>query len=191
MTLRSCVTLAALPVFVVIGAGAARAQQLNVAPAIAAAVADAAQTAAPKPAFEYSDGYHTRAKIHKIGSIAMVPLLATQGFLGASIYSDPTPTKKDWHSRVAWGIGGLFAANTVTGTMNLIEARKDPEGRKLRVAHALLMLASDAGFLATAVMAPDSKQSDFAGQRSTHRAVAFTSIGLATTGYLLMLFGHK
>lgn len=161
------------------------------APAIAAAAADAAQTAAPKPAFEYSDGYRTRAKIHKIGSIAMVPLLATQGFLGASIYKDPTPEKKDWHRRVAWGIGGLFAANTVTGAWNLIEGRKDPEKRKLRTIHGILMLAADAGFLATAAMRPDTSQPDFVGQKSTHRAVAFTSVGVATVGYALMLFGHR
>lgn len=85
----------------------------------------AAQTAAPPPAFVYSDGYRTRAKIHKIGSLAMVPLLTTQGLIGRSIFNEPTPGKREWHGRVAWGIGGLFAANTVTGAWNLIEGRKN------------------------------------------------------------------
>jgi hypothetical protein len=174
----------------------ASAQRLSFSPAIADAVAasiaaDGTQTAAPAPAFVYSDGYHTRAKIHRIGSIAMLPLLATQAVLGTSIYNHPTADKKTWHKRVAWGVGGLFAANSVTGTWNLIEGRKDPHGRKLRIAHGLLMLAADAGFVATAALRPTSTQPDFMGQKSTHRAIAFTSIGLATTGYLLMLFGHK
>jgi len=121
----------------------------------------------------------------------MLPLLATQGLLGQSIYTTPTQTKRDWHRRVAWGIGGLFAVNTVTGTMNLIEARKDPTGRKLRIAHAVLMLAADAGFLATAATAPEAENGRVEGNRSTHRAIAFTSIGTASLGYLLMLFGHK
>ena len=176
------------------------AQTVNMAPAISAAAADAAradaalqQSAAPTPAFSYSDAYQVRAKIHKISSVTMVPLLATQGLLGGSLYNNPTQTKRDWHNRVAWGVGGLFAVNTVTGTMNLIEGRKDPNGRKLRVAHAVLMLASDAGFLATAVMAPNARDAStsFADQKSTHRAIAFTSVGTATLGYLLMLFGHK
>src|SRR5215218_5531814 len=34
------------------------------------------QTAAPKPAFEYSDAYRTRAKIHKVASFATLPLFA-------------------------------------------------------------------------------------------------------------------
>ena len=79
----------------------------------------------------------------------------------------------------------------MTGVTNLIQGRKDPNGRKLRIAHAVLMLASDAGFLATAIMRPDATQPDFKGQKSTHRAVALTSAGTATLGYLLMLFGHK
>lgn len=173
-------------------------QTLEMGPAIAAAAAEAtrndaiAQSAAPTPAFVYSDGYRTRAKIHKISSVTMVPLLATQGLLGRSLYNTPTQTKRDWHNRVAWGVGGLFAVNTVTGTMNLIEARKDPNGRKLRIAHAVLMLASDAGFLATAITAPESRPgTSFADAKSTHRAIAFTSVGTATLGYLLMLFGHK
>ena len=159
---------------------------------LAAAAADAvAQTPAPPPAFVYSDGYRLRATVHKISSLTMVPLLATQGLLGRSLYHTPTQTKRDWHARVAWGVGGLFAVNTVTGTMNLIEARKDPNGRTLRIAHAALMLAADAGFLATAAMAPEAGGGNFTAQKSRHRAVAFTSAGTATLGYLLMLFGHK
>lgn len=161
------------------------------APRLALAVTPDPQTPAPAPAFEYSEGYRVRAKVHKIASLTMLPLVGAQGLLGTSIYNDPTTTKKAWHRRLAWGIGGLFAVNTVTGVTNLIESRKDPNGRTLRIAHAVLMLASDAGFLTAAVMRPDATQPDFKGQKSTHRAIALTSAGTATLGYLLMLFGHK
>ena len=140
----------------------------------------------PPVAFEYSDAYRTRAKIHKIASFATIPLFAAEGVLGQSLYANPTGAKKDAHLAVAAGIGALFAINTTTGVWNLIEARKDPVHRGRRLAHGLLMLGADAGFLATAALGPDG---DDQGARSTHRAVAFTSIGLATAGYVIMLFG--
>jgi len=145
------------------------------------------QGAAPPPvAFEYSDAYRTRAKIHKVASFATLPLFATEGFLGQSLYDDPSSGKKDAHLAVATGIGALFAVNTVTGVWNLIEARKDPTHRGRRLAHGLLMLASDAGFVATAALGPGDEHAE---SRGAHRAMAFTSIGLASAGYLIMLFG--
>jgi len=147
-----------------------------------------AQEGAPPPqmAFEYSDAYRLRAKIHKIGSFATLPLFAAEGVVGQSLYNDPTQGKKDAHLAIAAGIGTLFAVNTVTGVWNLVEARKDPNKRGRRMAHGILMLASDAGFLATAAMGPGDEGE---GSRSAHRAMAFTSISLATAGYLVMLFG--
>lgn len=149
--------------------------------------ADAAQEgAAPPPlAVEYSDGYRLRARIHKVSSFATLPLFATEGVLGQSLYADPSSGKKDAHLAVAAGIGALFVVNSVTGVWNLIEARKDPNHRGRRLAHGLLMLGSDAGFLATAALAPEHGD----GSRAAHRAVAFTAIGMATAGYLIMLFG--
>ena len=141
---------------------------------------------APAPiAFAYSDAYRTRAKIHKVASLATLPLFATEGILGQSLYDNPSSGKKDAHLIVASGIGALFAVNTVTGVWNLVEARKDPVHRGRRLTHGLLMLASDGGFLATAALGPG----DDGGSRGAHRAVAFTSIGLASAGYLIMLFG--
>jgi hypothetical protein len=51
------------------------------------------------------------------------------------------------------------------------------------------MLAADAGFLATGLMAPDSEEryQTSSDRGSTHRAVAITSMGIATAGYLMML----
>ena len=137
----------------------------------------------------YSDAYHTRLKIHKISSFTYLPLVAAQGVLGKMLYDNPTPARRTWHKSVAFGIGGLFAVNSVTGTWNLIEGRKDPNGRKRRVVHSILMLASDAGFLATALARPSNRQSPatYLDDRSTHRALAITSISAATVGYLIML----
>ena len=87
----------------------------------------------------------------------------------------------------------LFGVNTVTGAWNLWEARKDPNGRTKRWVHGLLMMAADAGFLATAMLAPGDDFAENGGslsdRRSTHRTVAFTSIGIGTVGYLVMLLG--
>ena len=68
--------------------------------------------APPQVAFEYSDAYRLRAKIHKVASFTMLPLMATEGILGQSLYSDPGSGKKDAHLAVAAGIGALFAVNT-------------------------------------------------------------------------------
>ena len=84
-------------------------------------------------------------------------------------------------------IGVLFGVNTVTGVWNLWESRKDPNGRTKRIVHSVLMLAADGGFVATAALAPDSEHASFSDDRGAHRAVAITSIGLATTSYLIML----
>ena len=78
------------------------------------AVRFAQQPAAPVAApIEYSQGYKTRLKIHKISSFAMLPLFATELVLGQSIYNDPDSGKKDAHVAVGVAIGTLFGINTV------------------------------------------------------------------------------
>src|SRR6185436_7237120 len=93
-------------------------------PEVVASLQDA--SAPPPRAFEYSDGYKTRAKVHKIASLATLPLFATEGFLGQSLYNNPTSGKKSAHLAVATGIGALFGVNSVTGVWNLVEGRHDP-----------------------------------------------------------------
>ena len=173
-------------------AASAHGQSIRDSAESAAAVAaepPTSQTTPPPRAFEYSDGYRFRAKIHKASSLATLPLFATEGIIGQSLYSKPTAGKKDAHLAVAGGIGALFAVNTVTGVWNLIEARKDPHHRKRRLLHGLLMLGADAGFVTTAALGPESEHGEVSSSRGAHRAAAFTSIGLATTGYLVMLLG--
>lgn len=154
------------------------------------------QLSAPPPkAITYSDGYYTRAKIHKVASLATLPLFVTEGIVGQSLYSNPTEGKKGAHLAIATGMGALFGINSVTGVWNLVEARKDPNHRRTRLAHAILMLAADGGFLATAATGPHVREregrfvTERPGSPAAHRAIAFTSIGLATTGYVIMLFG--
>jgi len=185
-----------LVAFLLGGVGVAAAQE---APSLTLAVASAAadtplaplneQTAPPPRAFEYSDGYRLRAKVHRISSFATLPLFATEAVLGQSLYTNPTSSKKSAHLAVAGGIGALFGVNTVTGVWNLVEARKDPVRRRRRLIHGLLMLSADAGFLATAALGPQTENGRVEGSRATHRAVAFTSISAATAGYLVMLLG--
>jgi hypothetical protein len=156
----------------------------------------AIQSPAPAPAVDYSEAYRTRAKIHTYASIATLPLFATEVALGQSVYSSPSDAKRNAHVAVGSAIGGLFAVNSVTGVWNLWEARKDPIGRKRRLVHGILMLAADAGFAATAAVAPDNGDDrgagySFSDARRTHRAVALTSIGIGTVGYLIMLIGNR
>jgi hypothetical protein len=159
-----------------------------------AGAASQAPTARPV-AIEYSDAYYTRAKIHKYASVATLPLFATEVYLGQALYDgNGDDTKKGAHAAVGAGIGGLFALNTVTGVWNMWEARKDPAHRKLRVVHGILMLAADGGFAMTAAMTPNTRRIGpivLSNDASTHRALALTSIGIATGSYLLMLFGNK
>jgi len=147
-------------------------------------------------AIEYSDAYRLRAKIHKVASLATLPLFVAEGFVGQSLYSDPTEGKKTAHLAIASGIGALFAVNAVTGVWNLIDSRKDTNGRTRRLVHGVLMIAASGAFFATAATGPENEGGENGQQRSsegspsTHRALAFTSIGLATTAYLIMLFNR-
>ena len=137
-------------------------------------------------AFEYSDAYAVRRKIHVYASLATLPLFVTEGILGSKLYDgDASDSVRSAHSAVAGGIGVLFGVNTVTGVWNMWEARKDPNGKKRRLIHGLSMLGADVGFVATGMLAPEH---DEEGNKSLHRNVALTSIGIATGSYLYMLF---
>ena len=116
-------------------------------------------------------------------------MFATELALGQSIYNDPNAhdsAAKGAHIAVGTAITGLFAVNTVTGVWNLWESRKDPTHRTRNLVHGILMLGADAGFVATYATGPDHDDG-----RQTHRAMALTSIGLATGSYLVMLFANR
>jgi hypothetical protein len=155
-------------------------------------------TLTPRPmAFEYSDGYQTRLKIHKYASFATLPLFIAQFAVGQKLYNGTgSDSTKSAHTVLAIGTGTLFAVNTVTGVMNYSEGRKDPSAGKKRKVHAFLMALADAGFVATGLMTPESHEGNESGfeqegggtSQSTHRAVALSSMGVATVAYLMMLF---
>jgi hypothetical protein len=161
------------------------------------AALDAQPAPAPRPiAFEYSDGYYTRLKVHKWASFATLPLFATQVVLGQKLYNgDASDSVRSAHNAVAAGTGVLFGVNTVTGVWNMIEGRKDPSRKTKVKVHGLLMLLADAGFAATGFMAPSHEneggfESSGGVSQSTHRAIALSSMGVATAAYLVMLLGH-
>ncbi|MFZ9898803.1 MAG: hypothetical protein ACO3F5_05125 [Gemmatimonadaceae bacterium] len=155
----------------------------------AASGAGAAQLPAPADSvFEYSAAYYTRLDIHRWGSYAMLPLFAFQYAAGRELF-DKSSAAPEWardgHGVAAGAVAGLFAVNTVTGLWNLWEGRNDPQDRGRKVFHAVMMLAADAGFTATGLLADDAEES--LARRQTHRSVALASIGLATVGYASML----
>lgn len=156
-----------------------------------AAAALGFQTApAPRPmAFEYSDGYRTRLKIHKYASFATLPLFVAQFAVGQKLYDgNASDSTRSAHTALAVSTAALFGVNTVTGVWNLYEGRKDPNKSTKRKVHGILMLVADAGFVATGALAPDDD--DGGGDRSTHRTVALASMGVATVAYLIMLLGN-
>jgi len=142
-------------------------------------------------AFVYSDGYYTRLKIHRWASYATIPLFATEWILGQKLYNfTGGQGVKTAHGWVAGGLAGLFGVNTVTGVWNLLEARKDPNGHKRLLIHSILMLASDAGFMASGMTAPGHEFRDVAqwqSSRRLHRDVAISSMVTALAGYMVML----
>lgn len=151
----------------------------------------------PRPrAYEYSDGYRIRRKVHKYASFATLPLFVAQFAVGQKLYDgSASDATRAAHGALAAGTGVLFGVNTVTGAWNLAEGRKDPNHRRKRMVHGILMFAADAGFVATGLLAPESERegrfgrNEGGGNRSTHRAVALASMGVATVSYLIMLLG--
>ncbi len=162
---------------------------------VAGPPAPTALTPRPK-AFEYSDGYRTRLKIHKYASYTMLPLFVAQYAVGQKLYDGTgSDTTRSVHGVLAASTAALFAVNTVTGVWNWSESRKDPNHRTKRTIHGVLMLVADAGFVATGLMAPDNEHESDAGEfgggngtsASSHRSVALASMGVATVAYLMML----
>jgi len=146
-------------------------------------------------AFEYSEGYRTRLKIHKYASFATLPLFVAQFAVGQKLYNgNGSDGSRTAHGILAGTTAVLFGVNTVTGVWNLSEGRKDPSHRTKRMVHGILMAVADAGFVATGIMTPHHEH-DEGGlfvesggtSKSTHRAVALTSMGIATVSYLMML----
>lgn len=155
-------------------------------------VSDAVQSGPPpQVAFEYSDGYKKRLRVHRDASYAMLPLFGAEAVVGEKLFTNPNSQGlKTAHGWLNVGILGLFGLDTITGVWNLKEGWQDPHGRTRRLIHSLLMLTADVGFVATDRLAPN-RRALAAGNTSgavTHRDVAVASISAATVGYLIMVF---
>ena len=147
-----------------------------------------------QPPVELSDWYYRRNTIHHVASYTMLPLFAAQYVSGRRVYADLANAPR-WatrtHQVAATGVAALFVVNTVTGGWNLWEGRRVPEGRGRRLVHSALMLAADAGFTYTGLLAERAEE-DYTGRdRRVHRTVALTSVGVAAAGYLVMLVGER
>ena len=84
----------------------------------------------------------------------------------------------------------MFTLNTVTGLWNLWESRNAPQGRTRRTAHALLMLASDAGFTYAGARLSEQAENSV-DKRRAHRLWAYGSMATALTGVAVITLGRE
>lgn len=118
----------------------------------------------------------------------MLPLFAFQYVAGRELFdkSSAAPAwAREGHGVAATGVAALFGVNTVTGVWNLYDGWRDPQDHRRKVFHAVMMIAADAGFVATGLLADEAEESS--SKRDLHRTVALTSIGVATIGWASML----
>lgn len=160
-----------------------------VAPVALSLPVASADTVRPRrKAVTYSDGYARRVTIHKALSWAMLPLFALSYASGDQLL-DKGSDAPDWaesiHPVAAGGTAALFGANLVTGSWNLWEGRKDPNGRTRRIAHSVLFLAASGGFAYAGSIADEAEENG--DKRRLHRNVAIGSMSLSTASWLLML----
>lgn len=147
-----------------------------------------------RKAVHLSEAYEFRRKVHMLASYATIPLFVAEYAAGEQLMkgSGAASWARDYHSFGAGAIATLFGVNTVTGALNWWETRDQTEGRTWRTVHSVLMLAADAGFVATGALAEESDEGfgtrgRVGNQSRTHRAVAITSMSVATVSYLMML----
>jgi hypothetical protein len=154
-----------------------------------AGVVAAPDTVRPrKKAFVLSESYETRLRIHKVASYAMLPLFAAQYAAGDQLFKKGSAAPgwaRGTHGALATSVAGLFGVNTLTGGLNWWETRGQDGGRGWRTAHAVLLLAADAGFTVTGLLADDAE--DSGSLRRQHRNAAMASMAVATVGYVMML----
>jgi hypothetical protein len=142
-------------------------------------------------AIEYSNGYYTRLKIHRVLSFAMLPLFAGSFITGDQIIrkgDDAPGWARSLHKPLAAGTAVVFGANTITGVWNLWDSRKDPAGRAKRYIHSILFIAAGAGFVYAASKAEDESAAGGGSQNHAHRNIALASMGISVSSWALMLF---
>ncbi len=149
----------------------------------------------PQQSINLTDAYYARLDVHRWVSYATLPLFAVQAIAGQKLLeqgSDAPLWAENVHKPAAYLLAGIFTINTVTGLLNYGESKKLKQGRKRRLVHTALMLASDVGFIYSGIHAPSTSDIDeriAAGKRggwTPHKVSAWASMGVATVGYLMM-----
>jgi hypothetical protein len=144
-------------------------------------------------AIEIGEWYERRLRIHRYGSYTIYPLFALQTLAGSQIFKDPRGAPewaKTSHRVGATGLAAVFTVNTVTGLWNLWESRGASQGRTRRTAHALLMLASDAGFTYAGARLSEQAETNL-DKRREHRTWAYASMATALTGVAVITIGRE
>jgi hypothetical protein len=139
-------------------------------------------------AVEVGDWYNRRLTIHRYLSYSVVPIFAAQWVAGNQIYvkgREAPDWAKTTHRAGATALAGIFTVNTVTGAWNLWDSRSAPQGRTLRMVHAISMLASDAGFTYAGVKLSKDAETDF-DKRRLHRTIALSSMAVAVASGVAM-----
>jgi len=142
---------------------------------------------------EVSEWYSRRLTIHRYVAYGTLPVFAAQWAAGKRLYDDSkeAPTwAKTTHRVGATTLAGAFTVNTVTGLWNLWDSRSVEQGRVLRTAHALTMLAADAAFTyAGAKLSDEAEQS--AAKRKEHRTIALSAMALTTVSGIAMKLWNR
>lgn len=146
-------------------------------------------------AVRLSYSYYRRLDLHRWAGYAVPPLLFVEVLAGEKLLKEgseaPLWAEKS-HKPIAYALAGIFTFNAVTGVWNLVEAGKVESGKNRRWVHSILMLASSAGFIYAAQIAPSTADIDAriaAGKRggwTPHKKAAVASIGLATVAHAMM-----
>ena len=146
-------------------------------------------------AVRLSYSYYRRLDLHRWAGYAVPPLFLAEFLAGEKLLKEgseaPLWAEKS-HKPIAYALAGIFTFNTITGVWNLVEAGKVQSGKNRRWVHALMMLASSAGFIYAAHVAPTTEQIDAriaSGTRggwTTHKKTAVAAIGLATVAHAMM-----
>jgi hypothetical protein len=169
-------------------------QRIGVGASLGVSAGDADTVRTRRKAVHLSEQYEFRRKVHKLASYATLPLFAAEYAAGEQLLkgSDAAGWASGYHSFGAGAIAVLFGVNTLTGGLNWWETRGQTEGRTWRTVHSMLMLAADAGFVATGALAGDSedgfgRSNTLTDQRKKHRNMAVASMSVASLSYIMML----
>ncbi len=146
-------------------------------------------------AISLSYGYYRRLEVHRVIGYGVPPLFVLEYLAGQKLLEQGSGAPlwaEKVHKPAAYALAGLFTVNTVTGLINMAEARKVQQGKTRRWVHTIMMLAADAGFIYGASVAPSTAKIDdriAGGQRggwTPHKITTVASMSVATAAHVMM-----